>query len=383
MLEWRHLENDAVQSSDNTTYKFDLPKQGQLHALLLKLSMTNGATAGRNVDMLDVVDNIEIKGKGNETLYSLVPNVVEKLYEAMRGQAMTMINTEAASAVQTVVIPIWFGRAMFDPNYWLPLAAVAIAQLQIAYSPNIAADGGFATGTFTVDIMALMSDQGDVGNYLGTLVTKEIRNFTTAASGDEATQVSDPFPHRYVGVYCYENQVADGVDVTRVRLTTKDRSHTPFDFDWDNFVYTTRSMFGAIIEHAWQLFAQDNDVLDTRQGDIMFHSVTVETSNNATTDVSVWSHIDTITGDRVTLDSFTLDNTAGGEDNVIDTTDRVLKVLVKSRAPSYFGLIVFSPTDDPADYFNPDGKEKVEVILTQGGAGGDARIFTQTVRRFA
>lgn len=382
MLQWRHLVNDEAQSNDSGTYRLELPVQGNLHALHLKLKCTNGATDAHLVSMFDVVDNIEIIGAGQEVIYSLIPEVAEKLYETLTGNPIPLDQDESASAVQEIMIPIWFGRRMFDPDYYLPLERVARSVLEIDYSPNIAAAAGFATGTFTVDVVGLMSEPGDVSPYRGTFVTRELRNFTSAASGDIRTEITSNRDHRFLGVYAYEADVADGTDISRVRLQEQSGSRTPLDLDWDDFLLMNRELFGAEINHYAKLLAQNNDVWQSRIGEVLWYEAHALTAVDTTGDVLITAIVDALTGDQLTLDVGSVDITAGAETITAYATDSAILVMARGYSPSYFGLIPFFIDGDDGGYYNPANKGKVEVVLTQGGADADCRIVAQEVASF-
>ena len=152
-----HYVNDEAQSSDAATWRLSLPNRGNLHTLMLKAACTNGATSGRAVSILDVVDKVEIIADGSEVIYSLTPQEMEKWYETLQGKALVGLQSESANAVQYMVFPVMFGRWLYDPEYYLPLEKFKDVKLEVTFSPTIAADGGFATGTVTFDVELLAS----------------------------------------------------------------------------------------------------------------------------------------------------------------------------------------------------------------------------------
>lgn len=382
MYRVRHLENDAVQSNDAATYSLRLPVSGNLHTLMITCHMTNGATAGRAVSMHDVVDEIRVVGDGDERFFTLNSPEFEKWYETLRGIPLRMIQNEAADAVQEITYPVMFGRGPYDPNMFLPLGRVKNPRLEIVYSPSIAADGGFATGTFTVNVIALWSPEEDRLNYAGTLVTRTIESFTSVASGDNTTDVDILDPIRAIGVYGYEAAVEDGTDITRVRLEANSGEYDLWQGDWQDLLDYNKTLFWSMIEHNFHAFLHDTDTLLTRLGHIQSLSVTVNEDVVVASDTFPVVNVDTITGDRLTFNVSTATIAAGSEALTALTSDQDLLVSAKGDSPSYFGLLPFMHQDEPGGYLNPRNYDKLRLILTQGGAGATVRNAIQFLKTY-
>jgi hypothetical protein len=259
---------------------------------------------------------------------------------------------------------------------YLPLSMVKNPRLEIPYSPTIAADGGFATGTTTFNVMALWTPDSEKLPYDGTLCLRTIKAFTSLASGDDQTDVTILDPIRAIGVYAYENQVDDGTDITRVRLEANTGEYDLWAGDWDDFLQVSRVGWEALIHHNFKLLAQNNDVLDTRMSLPKQWSIGVRAGLSAGDTYPLYV-FDTVAGDRLTLDGALGDFTGGATSLAADTTDRAMQVKVEGVSPSYFGLIDYADVDDPSNYLNPKDFDKLRVILSQGGAGADVRIGVQ------
>lgn len=376
-IKYTHPVNDEVQSSDAATWTYRLPKEGALHTIMLGAACTNGATGGRAVSIFDVVDTIEVVADGSKVLYSLTPREIEKRYETEHGHALNVVQSEAAAAVQRAVFPIMFGRKLYDAPMFLPLSRYNDVQLRVTYSPTIAADGGFATGTTTFDVQLIITPQAELPSYLGTLITKTIKAFTSAASGDDATKLSLLNRIRNIGIYAYEANVSDLTDITRVLLRANAGDQILFDADILQFYQLNRELFGAEIVHTARLFAQDNDTFDTRIGNIAVWDISIALAMSDANDTFSLVNIDAYTGDRVVIGLQDADITAGAETFATRATDTELYITTRSFGPSYFGLIPFMYVDAPEGYLNTLAYSELEVVLTQGGAGADTRISTQ------
>ena len=379
---WRHLLNDGVQTSDDAVFTLTLPNRGKLHALLIKVQCTNGATAGRGVTILDALDDIQILGDGSEVLYSLIPEETEKWYEALFGRELQLVQTEAAAGVQEGVFPVYFGRQLYDAELYLPLDRFTDVEVRLSFSPTISATVGFATGTFTIDVQALITPHELPLPYLGSLVTRRVKQFTSAASGDDQTELFDNTIYRAVGIYSYEAAIADGVDITRVRFEDTADGVVLGDWDWDDFIHMNNLLFGSEIVHRFDVLLQDTNTLDTRIGEILDVSIQLIQAIEAVADMTIYNLITTIAGDRITVGQAILDLVAGSEAVTLDTTDRQSLISVRGKSPTGFGLIPYMYDDSPAGYLKSADWGQLEVILTQGAAGADVRLSIQELRQF-
>lgn len=379
----RHLFNDAGNSSDNTTHRVELPKAGALHALFLKFRMTNGATAGRGVSMFDVLDGIRILGDTSKYIINITPRELEKYWETIQGFAWHNVWTEAAGAVQELTIPIHFGRKQYDRDFWLPLNNFSYPLVEVDYSPTISATVGFATGTFTCDVAAMISPVSEVNPYLGTLTKRTVKAFTSLASGDDSTMLTPNGALRGIGIYAYENATEDGVDITRVQLRKKSGGNPIYEGDWDNLLQYNAARFKPYIRHSARLLAQDNGVLDTRIGNLKGWNISRFFTVDKTADTEPVYLIDTVAGDRVTLDGTLQTAAAGGALEAADTTDRALLTEFWSDTPSFFGYIPFWHNDVPEEYIPVEQTKDLELVLTQGGAGADVRISLEEMVKFS
>lgn len=378
----RHLANEEVQSSNDSTYSLRLPTTGFLHTLWVTVRCTNGATSGRGVSPLDIADEIRVVGDGDERYFSLQPVEIEKYWETLMGQPLQMRQTEAASGVQMVCLPVMFGRMVEDKSLFLPLGNLKNPRLEVVYSPSIAADGGFATGTVSIDVTALWSPEQDKLNYGGTLVTRTIKAFTSVASGDDTTDIDIQDPIRLVAIYAYESATEDGTDVTRVRLEANSGEYDVWQGDWQNLLDYNRSMFWANIRHTARLLNTDAETWLSRLGNIKHYNIEpLYTPSTANDTFSVFV-VSAIAGDRLTFKISDVDVTAGSETHADATADYALYVSAEGDSPSYFGCIPFFAYDEPQYYLNPKAYDKLRLILTQGGAGATVRNSIQFLKRY-
>ena len=377
----RTLLDSEVQSSDDATRILDLPKSGALHSLIIRARCTNGSTTGMDVTILDALDLVEIIGNGSRILHSLIPEVMEKRYEARRGIAIPMVQNVRASAVQEATFEINFGRWLYDPEMWLPLEVWSDLKLRLQFSPTISATIGFATGTMTFDVIGIISQQTP-SNYLGTIVTRNVKNFSSAASGDDITDMSIGHVLRDINVYAYEAAIADDVDVTGLEVRVNDGDYSPFNNGWAELIDLNAQLYKSDIQHDFLWNGNDNDTLDTRISVPTRLAIGEEMSNDVAADTFDLVTVDAIAGDRLTLDVSIADVTAGSETHVTQTARQNFRIGVGKNEPSYNVLLPFDWSDDPNEWFDTAGLGRLQTIISQGGAGADVRISTAEVHRF-
>ena len=375
-----HYINSEVQSSDAAIRRIELPNKGALHAAIVKVKCTNGATGGRAKNIFtDVLDKIEIRGDSSKILLSQYPKDFEKWFETLNGEGMQIVENQGADAVQEAVFPIMFGREIYDPEMFLPLSHWDDVKLELEFSPTIAADSGFATGTVTFDVMLLMTMEDANLPYQGTLITRTMKEHTTVVSGVEEFELPGDSLIRMIGNYVYEAGIADGVDVTKIELKDKSSGNSLFVADWAEFIAFNRQLFGADITHYAELFLTDNEVWASRIGEILNLSVEMEETVDTTNDEVDFVNVDAIAGDTLTFDVFNVDITAASETMTASSTDRAIRVAATGKSPSCFGLIPFNYVDTPDNYLRTSDWGRLIIEYTQGGAGG--QLYT-TIQEF-
>jgi hypothetical protein len=367
-------------SSDDQTYVKKLPLSNYMHTLLVKCKMTNGSTSARNQDMSDVVDKIEVVANGSDILYSLTPREIKQWNLWSMGKNIVEVRNERADAVQEAVYPIYFGRGMLDPDYFLPCARLSDLELRVTYSPTIAATS-FATGTFNIAVYGLFSMGAPPAEYRGTLGHKTLYAFTTAASGDEQVPISRGNLLRSVLVSCYEAGIEDGVDLTNVKFDLNNGERVLFDIAWKDLQdWNTQDNWIFHEEHILAFLSND-DVINSDVARIVDAQAHPQTAVLAASDIEYQARIDAIAGDQLTFDAYTMTIAAGSEVAAADTTDRNVLVYVRGIGFSHAVVLDFAKHGE-AGLLNTQLADQIRLTLTQGAAGGAARVSTQEVRVF-
>ena len=150
-LERRYLLNREVQSGDAATRSIELPRAGLLSALPPRLECPNGATSGTE-ELIDAIDRVEVIADGSDVLFSLEGTELYKWNWAWLRRRPPIVRTMRLSIAQEVSYLVPFGRDIGDPELSLDLSRYQRVELQVTFSPTIAATA-FTTGTFTIPLM--------------------------------------------------------------------------------------------------------------------------------------------------------------------------------------------------------------------------------------
>ena len=373
----RYLLDSEVQSSDDATKILKLPLSNVIHTLYIKAEVTNGATNAQDLSLDDVVDKIEVIGNGSEVVYSLTPQEARLWGLLDYGFPITEKRDEGGGEVQHAVYPILFGQHEWDPNFWLPCSKFTDLELRIKYSPTISVTA-FATGTVTLTVIALMTMGGDPGPYQGTLRKTTIYDFTTVASGDETIDLPRRLLYKRGLIYAYEAGVEDGTDITKVKFSLNNDELIPFNLDWEDLqewnrkIYDLHPYFTALLNRA------DGDVVHTHLGRLTNVKLTPAAAAKS-------ASVAAVAGDAVTLDLLDQSTQAVDEGGTATytihaavTADTDIFMYAEGLGLPYAVLLPFSEIGEDG-VFDPTKYDMVQLILTQGGAGADAKVSLEEI----
>ena len=375
----RYLLDSEVQSSDDATKIVKLPLSNVIHSLFIKVECKNGSSGNQGEDIDNVVDKIEVIGNGSEVLFSLTPAEIRRWALLDYGKPILEKVDEAASAVQGAIYPLLFGFDEWDEEYWLPCSRFSDLELRIKYSPTISATK-WTSGTVTITVLAFMTMGGDPGPYQGTLRKTTIYDWTTAASGDEVIDLPRRLLYSRGLLYCYEAGVEDGVDITKVKFSLNNDERIPFNLSWEDLANLNQLLYDLHPKRVMKLFRTDNDDVYTKIARIQAVRVMPFASADIANDQLFYAHADAIAGDKVTLECLVADLTAGAEDLTADTTDREIYLEVEGKGLPSALVIPFTELNGGV-FFDPTQFDMVQLVVTQGGAGGDAKLSLEEILR--
>jgi hypothetical protein len=374
----RVILDNEVQSSNDSIKIVKLPLANFIHTLYVKVKATNGATSARNLDISDVVDKIEVVANASDVLFSLTPQEIKRWTLWDTGYNISQIRSELPNAVQEAVFPIRFGRADYDPNFYLDCKKFTDLELRVYYSPTIGATA-FATGTVTIGVFGLVSVGATPGQYLGTISTKTVRAFTSAASGDEPTLIPRGNLLHSLMVYAYEAAIEAQTDISRVKFDLNNDQIQMFNIAWNDLNDINKhDNWVCHVENIRALLA-DTNTLDTDVERITHVNSQEQFAIDDAGDEIYFRRPLSWVGDRVTFEGDEIDATAGSELIQADAVARNTMVSVEGEGLSHAVVLDFAKAGE-SSLLNTSQFDQVRLITTQAGAGADVRISTKEIR---
>jgi len=273
---------EAAQSSDSTTLRTELPEAGHLSALLLRIAATNGATSNKDAEIWRTITRVEVRVNGSDVIFSLTGQEFMRYAWHLKRRFPDSFITEAADAVQFVELPIYFGRFIGDPRFSLNLANFTSVDVTIEYNlAAVRATGGtgFVASTFTVTMAAYRAPSAAGISSQGFRQVREIRTFTSAASGDDTTNIDSRHKLIGIGVMAFEEGIADNVDILTLKLQADAGQTILFDAEWDHLQSENMNVFNYDIQTRGAILGSDADTVETWTG--LTRQFTIEQTKNA------------------------------------------------------------------------------------------------------
>lgn len=354
--------------SDSETVTLDVKGTEPISALEIIYEADNGATSCQNHSLHDDVSLIEL-ADGSDTIFSLTGIEAQALNFYELGKLPPRALTEVGGETQKERFLIHFGRWLGDERFYLTPAQFANLQLKLTHSLTISATAGFATGTGKVSVIAhAFVDPPPAAD--GFLAAKRIKSWTSAASGDEDTQLPLDYPIRHLLLRGFETGVAMDSTFTNVKISC----------DTDRYVALNHSLTYVKNYNAWRYgIAEIRKTLKATDGDTIYAELGFieDAIANSLQDLDLAS-FDGITADQLTLQvlKFTTSPSIAKE-----TSDVQIDALIRGYAP--YNVLSLLPQDanDPEAWFDPTKWSSVKVSVTQGNAGAASALIVQQPRR--
>ena len=379
------LVDRETQASDDAVFQEDLPTKGGLSGIDLILRNTNGATSNLLAFLTEVVEKIEVVVNGDEKRVSLTGEEAFRYAWMRDGQPPGHVFDEQASAVQELHLPIQFGRYLGDPLFGMKLSNYNNAQLQIDYDAeavNAVGATGFLTANMEISALLHITDANKEPAYRGMIGTREIRNFTSVASGDEYVALPQQHPIVGIGVYAKEDNVAGHTDITHARLSLDNDAKQPIRGRWEHHVARNRAFYTEN-EIVYNLLKGDTDYVNTHLDNIREATIenqVAETIGAAATGKIWFAREDGITGNRVT---FAVTSILGGGSAGFAAAAEGTDQNIRAAFAGDIGHYIYWPMGDRMtleDALKPAEWGDADVLLTQGGAGAYVGVIVEELR---
>ena len=353
---------------DSGTKIIDLNFNDPLSAISFLFYGTNGGTSNKANCMHDVVTKIEIVD-GSDVLLSLSLKQLQALHAYQTGRFPYSLAYEDADGDSKDHATLFFGRWLWDTQYFMDLKKFSNPQLKITTDEDvIRAMGaeGLLSGSLDVSIVAhVMEDPALVSQ--GFFMNKEIYAFTSGTSGNEYVPLPRDYPYASVMLH----STIRGSDIheliSNLKLSCDSDKFIPFNRNgkdisetYENFnpPFTMRG-------HFWRKNAE------TINFPLYYNPRIVllpKSTNSIVGCPWIWS------GNA----SLYLYDHAGAA----ITSEIGINAQIFGTDPHCSIIHKFGVTNDPATYFDPTLWKEVQLVLTQAAAGA-VKVSLQQMRPLA
>jgi len=342
---------------DSGTETVDLDVTDPITELVVRLGLTNGAATADQKIPTDIISKIEIVDGG--TVYASVTGPEAAgiaFYES--GVYPPCWYTDRASNGQNIALPLYFGRYVGDPLRNLDVSKMRNPQIKVTWSK----DTLHLTGYVKLYIRARVLT--DVPGAASALLVKNVRTFTTAASGDEDTELPTDYPIRRLFVRPYKASELPYQVVSHYKLDCDEGRFIPFDLAAARVNEEVKQTFGRCTIR--QLIVGDNATFPDS-----FLGIAEAAFGSCETGLYIVNCF--ASGTPYINFHLLSDAGAGGSEVVTEMT-------CLGYLPHYVYAFPFGLKDDPATWFPAPAYRKVKLRLTQGVASGTCSILVQQDR---
>lgn len=348
------------------TLTFNLDYSDPITEIELLFEATNGATYNKASPIETCISKIEVVD-GSDVLYSLPGDVAFGSYCHLANKVPKVHRTENASDTPYVVIPLLFGRYVYDTVYAFNPLVFRNPQLKVTFNEatvNAAGNTGFVSDSFNISITVRLME--DVEAPRGFLLTKELETFTSLASGDHVVEMPTDHTYRALIVRAYEANVDCRSTLTNYKLNCDGGRYVPIDMHSryvEGLMFNNFEMLniGSVImasnatnSQHWVGYAYKGAGNPVAQGYIF--------------GASTWG------SGRVSAYLTTHDGTAS---NNVGVT-----ILVNGLAFQNCMVIPFGRLNEPGEWFAAPSHNNIRLYLTQANAGAEVNVCLQQARMY-
>jgi len=254
-----------------------------------------------------------------------------------------------------------FGRKLWDPDFALVPANFKNLQLRIQGDMN---GGGVLPTACKLAVEAHCFDTKTI-SPVGFLQTKEIKDYTVAASGHEYTELPTDLKIRKLFVKALLAGTEPNAFINHLKLSEDGDKHVPFDLDTDELC---------------QIFPDDNMLIEDHYRARAHNTQT----HNFCTPTSKVGMLATPIGDTGSSVVY-VNEGDGGRVHIIGSGSVYADVYVRGFYPNGILTIPMGNEDDPEDWFDPELLKNLRLDLTAGSGAGTtntAQIILQQLHPY-
>lgn len=342
----------------------DLNVTGFMSALYVVFKFTAGTASVMTAPILRCLSKIEIVD-GAEVLFSCSGEEAEGVYMTMFKRAPYKLITLAGSGSMIGVVPIMFGRWLWDTDLALYMSRYKNPQIRITF------DEDAANGSVTANELAIVADVMDEqeANPKGFLLTREHKEYAMSASTHEYTDLPTDYPIRYIGLRGYSEDHDPVSLFSNIKLSVDNDRLVPLDVEADTYFET---IFSQLKRYSYKITGDD--------------AVTAKTIYTPLSkDVECILNYDNTA--FVTAQSKFAEATYTGPKIVLSASADIKAVtaLVSGLLPHEIIPIFFGDTHDPTDWLNPSGFKnfKADIQSSSDADSGDTcSLITQQLKLY-
>lgn len=349
----------AQTLTDSGTVTIPIPKGLKIQHLRCKIGATNGATSNTLGKVNAMVSKIEVVD-GSDALHSLSMRQ-EQALNCFQNYWFPRKELSAGAAVvifeEALVL---FGRHFKDRAFYLDTARFSNPQLKITYALTISATAGFATGTGTLSVIArVIEDQAPP--YMGFVMAKELKSWTTAASGDESTILPLDFPYLALLVAALKTTVDPTTIITNFKLQRDAGRFIDYDITGADLLSDNVAMCGTFEQN----FRPLTDTAFTWLGDLYALGGAVASRPGATSKLLISS----VAAEQV-IGAMTTGGTADGN-----------QITLRGAMPHASFYLPLGDGETPEDTLNPQGLSELKLIKSQGVVSAAGTVVAVQIRQ--
>lgn len=348
------------------TLTFPLDFVDPITEISLLFAATNGASYNKNNPIDRNISRIEIVD-GGEVLWSVPGDVALGAQAHLQNSLPHCYRTGAVSDAPYMVIPLRFGRYLYDQLFAFNPSAHRNPQLKVTFDEaTVRAAGatGYVSDSFTVTVNIRLME--DAPAPQGFLALREIETFTSLGSGEHIVNLPTDMLIRALINRVYVAGTDQRSNITRWKLSGDGGKRVPFDLDVGTIVDYMAEVFNPLMVPLYTT-ADDQEELETwvaidleafchaHQGQIIVAGTEAWPSQ-----IKVYFYTD-----------------AGVEAN-----NQAIHIGVFGWGINGCLIYPFGRLDEPSDWFDPRGINKLDLALKQESAGAEVNVCLQHVRPY-
>jgi len=322
----------------------------------IKTNPIAGATAGWEFPgpMPYLIKEIAIID-GSEVIFALNGAQIIAVSCFDLGYAPFHISEEAAGRWCEWCFPLHFGRSLVDPNWIFDPSRFKNPQMRITWDIENIQDVGAGTWADTanyplqITIWAKIMEEG--ANPQGYLMTKEVKEYTMAAPGQEITYLPTDFPLRKLFVRQYLKFGRMATMVNHLKLSQDQDKWIPFDLNGDDFIQLMKNWFTEVQFNTRHYMANDEQ-REHCSGDLS-SGIVVSNAHGCIVSGQNW------VGNAFFAYAIFHDGT-----NVTQVDRVVTQAMSMTRTPFDTYCYPFGDQGDPADWLQVGPMGNLRLILT-------------------